>query len=81
MALVAQGVEVAYVEARVEALVDARQAARDLARDEGFTAPRALVVEQNAVAGIYAIGLAVFHRDPVGIELLLAQKPSARATP
>ena len=27
------------------------------------------MVEQNAVAGIHAIGLAVIHRDPVGIEL------------
>ena len=27
------------------------------------------MVEKNAVAGIHAIGLAVIHRDPVGIEL------------
>ena len=27
------------------------------------------MVEQNAVAGIHPIGLAVVHRDPVGVEL------------
>ena len=27
------------------------------------------MVEQNAVAGIYAVGLAVVHRDPVGVKL------------
>ena len=68
------------VQASVEAFVDARQAARDLAGHEGFAAPWALVVDQDAVTGIHPVGLAVVHRDQLGVELLLAQKPSARAT-
>jgi hypothetical protein len=43
--------------------------ARDLARDEGFAAQRALVIEQDAVRRMNAIGLAVIHRDPIGVEL------------
>ena len=59
----------------------ARQAARDLARHKRFTTPRALVVEQHPVAGNHPETLADVHRDPLGIKLLLAQKPSARETP
>ena len=69
MAPVAQRIEVAHVETGVEALIDARQAAGDLAAYEGFAAARGSVVDQDAVAGIHAVGLAVVHRDPVGIEL------------
>ena len=43
--------------------------AGDLARDEGLAADRAFVVEQDAVGGVHAVGLAVVHRDPVGVEL------------
>ena len=66
---VAQCAYVAHEEAFVQPLADVGQAAGDLAGDEGFATARALVVEQDAVAGIHAIGLAVVHRDPVGIEL------------
>jgi len=69
MAPVAEGIEVAHVEAGVEACIDAGQAAGDLAGDEGFTAPGALVIEEDAVAGIHAVGLAVVDGDPVGVEL------------
>jgi hypothetical protein len=41
----------------------------DFTGDEGFATAWTLVVKQNAVAGIDAIGLAVVHRDPVGVEL------------
>ena len=43
--------------------------AGDLARDEGLAADRAFVVEQDAVGGEHAVGLAVVHRDPVAVEL------------
>ena len=69
MAPVAQRAQVAEVQAVLQAERDARQRARDLARDEGLAAQRALVVEQDAVAGVHAVGLAVVHRDPVGVEL------------
>src|SRR6266849_4588632 len=38
--------------------------ARNLARDESFAAPRALVVEQNAVTRAKAVALAIIHRRP-----------------
>jgi hypothetical protein len=42
---------------------------RDLAGHERFTADRTLVIEQNAVRRVHAIGFAVIDRDPIGIEL------------
>ena len=48
---------------------DVRHPARDLAGYEGFSATRAFVVKQDAVTGIHAIGLAVVHRDPIGVHL------------
>ena len=66
---VAQGGEVAEVETVLQADGDARQGAGDLARDEGFAANRAFVIEEDAVAGIDAIGFAVVDGDPVGVEL------------
>ena len=45
------------------------RAARDFAGDKGFAPARAFVVEQDAVAGVHAVGLAVVDRDPVGVEL------------
>ena len=38
------------------------------AGDEGFATHGAFVVEQHAVTGVDAVGPAVVHRDPVGIE-------------
>ena len=69
MAPVAQRAHVAQIQRILQAQRDPRDGTRDLARDEGLAAQRALVVEQHAVAGVHAVGLAVVHRDPVGVEL------------
>ncbi len=69
MAPVAQRAHVAQVQAVLQPERDACDGARDLARDEGFAAHRRLVVEQDAVAGVDAVGLAVIDGDPVGVEL------------
>ena len=69
VAPVAQGVEVAHEQALLQPSIDARQAAGDLAGHERLTAAWALVVKQDAVAGIHSISLAVVHRDPIGVEL------------
>ena len=49
--------------------INSSQASRDFASDKGFATPGALVIEQDAVAGIHAICLTVVHRDPVAIQL------------
>ena len=69
VAPVAQRAHVAQVQAVLQSQRDARDGAGDLARHEGLAAQRALVVEQHAVAGVDAIGLAVVDRDPVGVHL------------
>lgn len=69
VAPVAERVEVAEVEVPFEPEQDARHRTPDLARDKGFAAHRALVVENDAVARVYAVGLAVVHGDPAGIGL------------
>jgi hypothetical protein len=69
VAPVAFGVEVAEVELLLQAVPDARRGAGDLARHEGLAAHGRLVVEEDAVAGEQAVGLAVVYRDPVGVEL------------
>ncbi len=48
---------------------DIGQAARDLACDEGLAAARGLMVEENAVACVQAVGFPIIHGDPVGIHL------------
>ena len=63
------GVQVAQVEAVLQAELDAGQGPGDLAGDEGLAADGRLVVEEDAVAGVHAIGLPVVDRDPVGVEL------------
>ena len=65
MSPVALGLEVAEIQHIFEAGLDAGDAARDLARHEGFSAERALMIEQDAVGGVHAVGLAVIYRDPV----------------
>ena len=67
MAPVAQGVQVAEVEAVLQAEGDAGDGAGDLAGDEGFAAQRGFVVEEDAVAGVDAVGLAVVDGDPEGV--------------
>ena len=69
MAPVALGLEVAEVDRVFEPDLDAGNAAGDLARHKGLAAGRALVIEQDAVGSIHAVGFAVIHRDPVAIEL------------
>ena len=69
MAPVALGVEIAEIEHVLAAALDRGDRAGDLAGDEGLAADRPFVVEQDAVGGVHAVGLAVVHRDPVGIEL------------
>ena len=65
---VAQCVHIAQIQAVFQALRDIGQAARNLAGNERFAAARAFVVEQNAVAGVNAVGFAVIDGNPVGIE-------------
>jgi hypothetical protein len=69
MAPVAPGVEIAEKELALQPVGDGSDASGDLAGDEGLTADRALVVEQDSVRGMNAVGFAVVDRDPVGIEL------------
>ncbi|MOA23431.1 hypothetical protein D3C78_1440500 [compost metagenome] len=69
MTPVTQRIHVAHVQALLQTLGDVGQAASDLAGHEGFATTRGLVVEQDAVAGIHAVGFAVVHGDPVGIQL------------
>ena len=64
----------------LQPMLDRGDGARDLARDEGLAADRALVVEQDAVGGVHAVGLAVVHRDPVGVELGRAHRGCADRT-
>ncbi len=45
------------------------QATGDFAGHEGFATAWAFVVEQNAVAGVHAIGFAVVDNDPIRIHL------------
>ena len=69
MAPVAPGIHVAEEQAAFEALGDIGDATGDFAGDEGFATARGLVVEEDAVAGIHPVGLAVVNGDPVGIHL------------
>ena len=69
VAPVALGVQVAQEELLLEADLDAGQAAGDLAGDEGLTAQRRLVVEEDAVAGVHAVGFAVVDHNPKAVHL------------
>ena len=69
MAPVALGIEIAEIKPILHTELDACHGARDLARHEGLAADRAFVIEENAVRGMDAIGLAIIHGDPIGIEL------------
>ncbi len=69
MAPVAQGVDVAHIEAIFQALADVGQASGDFASDKGFATAWAFVVEQDSVAGIDAIRLAVIDADPIRVHL------------
>ena len=63
MAPIALGVEVAQPQFAGFAGQNPRHTGGDLARHEFVTAPRRLVVEQNAAGGVHAIGFAVIPRQ------------------
>jgi hypothetical protein len=67
MAPIALGVDVAKVEAFVDALVDAGDGGGDLTGDEGLAATRTLVVEENTIRQVHAVGLTVVDEDPEGV--------------
>src|SRR5262249_43706155 len=53
----------------LQPFLDMGRRARNLARDEGFSAPGRLMVEQNAIAGVETVTLAVIDRSPIGEDL------------
>jgi len=67
MTPVALGLEIAEIERLFEPGLDSGDSAGDLAGDKSLAADRALMVEQDSVRGVDAIGLAVVHRDPVAV--------------
>ena len=69
VAPVPQSAQIAEVNAVLQPERYASEGAGDLAGNEGLAAHRAFVVEQDAVAGVHAVGLPVVHRDPVRIQL------------
>jgi hypothetical protein len=69
VAPVALGVQVAKPQLALLAVLDARHRQADLAGHELRPAQRALVVEQDARAGVQPERLAVVHGDPVPVHL------------
>src|SRR5580704_8157987 len=69
MAPIALGREIAEIERIFQPGLDPGDGAGDLAGDKGLAADRAFMIEQDAVAGEHAVGLAVVHRDPVAVKL------------
>ena len=63
---VAAGVEIAQVKFFLQPGFDAAEGAGDLAGDEGFTAARGFVVEEDAVRNEEVIGFAVIDGIPMG---------------
>src|SRR5580704_1118857 len=68
VAPIAPGIEIAEKQRRLQAELDGGDRAGDLARHESLAADRALVIEQNAVRGMHAVGFAIVHGDPVRVE-------------
>lgn len=69
MSPIAPGVEVTEVETVLLAEGDICCSPGNLASDEGPSSSGALVVKQNAVAGIHPVGLPVVDGDPESVEL------------
>ncbi len=69
VAPVPAGLQVAEVQAVLQARLDAGDGPGDLAGDERLPPPGALMVEQDAVDRIQAVGLPVVHGRPVGVDL------------
>ena len=63
------GVDVAEVEALVNSLVDAGDGGGNLARDEGTATAGTLVVKEDAVGNVHAVGLTIVDKDPEGVLL------------
>ena len=64
---VAFGVEVAQKEALLRATVNRRHGGRNLARHKGTAPAGRLVIEQNAIGQVHAVGFAVIDQNPVGV--------------
>src|ERR1700754_634610 len=69
VAPVALSLEVSEKGFVLETSFDRSYCARDLARHEGFAAPWAFVIEEDAVAREHAVRLAIVNCRPVGINL------------
>ena len=69
MAPITLGVDVAEVEALVNSLVDAGDGGGNLAGDEGTATAGTLVVKEDAVGNVHAVGLTVVDKDPEGVLL------------
>ena len=69
VAPVALGLEVAEEELVLEPDLDPGRGPGDFPGDEGLAPPGRLVVEEDAVAGVHAVALAVVDGQPVGVDL------------
>src|SRR6266853_5667027 len=64
-----QGIESPEIQMLLKPELDARERASDLASHEGLPAKRGLVIEENAIAGINTVCLAVVHGNPMRVKL------------
>ena len=69
MTPVTPGVQVAQEKFVLQADLDPRQTPGDLAGHKGFAPQRGLMVEEDPIAGVHAVGFAVVHGDPVAVHL------------
>src|SRR6478672_10961705 len=69
-------VQVAEEQFRLHALLNGSDCARNFAADESFAAPRAFMVEQNAIAGAKAVALSIVNGRPVRKNLRHAVRTS-----
>ena len=57
-------IQISEIQLVLQSQQNVRNRSRDLARDECLPAPGRFVVEQNPVAGVHVVGLAVVHHRP-----------------
>lgn len=62
-------IQIAQIQALLLPETDIRRSPRYLPRHERPPSPRALVVEQDAIARVHTVRLPVVHRDPVCVQL------------
>ena len=62
-------VQIAKIEPFLISVINSRDGAGDFTGDKGLAAPRAFVIEQNAIGGVNAVAFAVIDGDPIGIKL------------